>query len=186
MGFREIFFQMVSFGCFKLREIFETIQKSNNDLRKKLRKFSTADDTFNKLKVAEDINKSNPMKRVSSGENIRIEGSPCLWRRTAPDSYDPKSGREYDEYSALNDEDFWLRVSKERAEFNESKQDKTVKLNRGNYKNKKYGPNLKVSQAHKVEQVQSTLYSPGHPAKRSSPNSKSVVRVAKSKESKIL
>lgn len=35
-------------SCFKLREIFESIQKSNNELRKKLRKMSMADDTFHK------------------------------------------------------------------------------------------------------------------------------------------
>ena len=35
--------------CFKLRELFQSIQKSNNELKKKLRKKSMADDTFHKL-----------------------------------------------------------------------------------------------------------------------------------------
>ena len=63
------------------------------------------------------------MKRISSGENIRkavftswfskvpprihhrvkrIAGSPALWKRTAADSFDPKRGREYDEYRQVN------------------------------------------------------------------------------------
>ena len=63
------------------------------------------------------------MKRISSGENIRkavftsrfskvpprihhrvkrIPGSPALWKRTAADSFDPKRGREYDEYRQVN------------------------------------------------------------------------------------
>ena len=105
----------------------------------------------------------------------RIAGSPALWKRTAAESFDPKSGREYDEYrqvnsttsyvsriftihsgnqsspnsvrskafesnpsfdleSALNDEDFWVKVSKERAEFKENNADKAVPLNQGVYK----------------------------------------------------
>jgi len=171
---------MVSFGCFKVREIFESIQKSNNELKKKLRKMSMTDDTFHKLKVAEDINKSNqPLKRLSSGENIRIAGSPALWKRTAVESFDPNRGREYDEYSSLNDADFWVRVSKERAEFKENNLDKTIAFNQGVYKKNKSGNTLKVCKAYEVGPVKRTLYSPGHPERGRTPSPKTVVGVSK-------
>ena len=53
MIFWVIFDRRMTYGsfqrCFKLREVFQSIQKSNNELKKKLRKMSMADDTFHKL-----------------------------------------------------------------------------------------------------------------------------------------
>ena len=57
--------------------------------------------------------------------------------RTDPDHFyfgPVRKSMLFDRESALNDEDFWVKVSKERAEFKESKVEKAIPLNQGVYK----------------------------------------------------
>lgn len=55
-----------------------------------------------------------------------------LETRVRPEEFE--SNPSFDLESALNDEDFWVKVSKERAEFKEYHADKAVPLNQGVYK----------------------------------------------------
>ena len=71
--------------------------------------------------------------RSTPQPHMWAEFSLCtLETRVCPEEFEANSS--FDLESALNDEDFWVKVSKERAEFKENNADKAVPLNQGVYK----------------------------------------------------